>query len=159
MIFFRSASSRYGRHKVIAALVTFAVLWIVLKVLFPDGALEGILRGMVRSTPTPEKLFAERTSDVALETIGVVEAVLADSLLPGAERATLQRVRFRSDSGHPLTLVHDLAVAPRVALAAGDSVSVRGRYLWTTGGGLLVTVPQGGEPGFIQALGTAGGGS
>ena len=31
---------------------------VILKVLFPDGALEGILRGMVRSTPTPEQLFA-----------------------------------------------------------------------------------------------------
>jgi hypothetical protein len=137
---------------VIAILVTFAVIWIVLKFLFPEGVPHLEELAVSRS---PEELFAERRSGVVLEVEGVVEGVLPDSTRLDAERAS-QRIRFRTHSGHPLTILHDPSATGRIRAAYQDTIAVRGTYHWSLQGGLLVTggSPSGeGPAGWIREAG------
>ena len=68
----RKQQARYGRHKVVAAGITFALVWFGLKWLAPDArdALEGL------GTVKPGDAFRERTSGETVQARVVVEAVL-----------------------------------------------------------------------------------
>jgi uncharacterized protein DUF3465 len=59
-------------------------------------------------------------------------------LLPD-DRAGSPHQRFLLGIGGRLTVLvaHNLALAPRVPVAAGDTVTVRGEYEWTPKGGVL----------------------
>lgn len=136
MIFPRGAAGRqrYHRHKVIAVLVTFAVLWGAVKLL-PRGTLFGRLDS---TRPTPAEAFRERRSGATVHAVAVVEKALSDSLVPGSFRG-LRRWRMRSTDGHPFTLLQDPGGRPASA-APGDTLTVTGVYRWDTTGGIVQAV-------------------
>jgi hypothetical protein len=124
----------YGRSKVIAAGVTFLVLYVGLRIFAPEVFDWGV-KFRQRAVPV-EDAFRGKMSGVVVEPAGLVEEVLADSLPPAG--GALQRFRLRDSSGHPVTVLRDPA-AGRLRLAAGDSVAVRGFYAWNPAGGLVHT--------------------
>jgi hypothetical protein len=144
------ARQRYGRNKVIAVLVTFAVVYGTIKFVLPRGDF------LARFQPGPRVIepataWEERWSGVVVGATGAVEAVLPDSLpgggaaagAPGATDALdtparLARVRFRTEDDHPLVLLYDPAGAG--PLNQGEVVSFLGLYKWTTGGGVVRAV-------------------
>lgn len=126
---------RYGRSKVIAALVTFFVLWAWLKWFAPDW--KDNLQGF--GTRPPDVAFRERKSGFWVQTEANVEAVLPDSA-DGAG-ATFHRARLRSTAGHPFTLMHRLE--GERAPAEGDSVRVRGVYDFDLKGGAVTVTKDG----------------
>jgi len=131
----RAARQRYGRNKVVAALVTFAVLWIWLTYFAPDwrDALAGF------GTRTPAYAFRERLSGVTVQTRAVVEEVLPDSSAAGPR--PLRRARLRTLDGHPFTLQE--ATDEPLPLAPGDTVVVRGLYDWGLRGGAVTVTDEG----------------
>ncbi len=126
---------RYGRHKAIAILVTFALGWAAVKILAPEW--QGSLPWAFAKTP--KRAFDERASGVPVQAHGVIEAAAPDTLLSGEPAA---RWRARATDGHPFTWLPVPGSAPPGA-AVGDSLHVRGRYVWDPAGGTVVT----GEPG------------
>jgi subtilisin family serine protease len=138
----RKALQRYGRNKVIAILVTFAVLWIYLKVFAPRGLLLSRLDWEPRVV-TPGKAWDERWSNVVVGADGVVEAVFSDSVLAsagGAAALVLRRTKVRTVEGHPVIVLHDAGAVGPGRPDVGDSVSVKGMYDWSTGGGVVRAV-------------------
>lgn len=77
--------------------------------------------------------FESKTYGRMLEIEGVVERLLADDL----EGSRHQRFIVRLASGRTLLISHNIDLAPRVPLATGDRVSIRGQYEWNERGGLL----------------------
>ena len=122
---------RYGRHKAIAILVTFALAWLAIKVWAPEwkGSLPWAF------ADSPRRAFEERRSDVPVRAFGVLEAALPDSAVAGGMAV---RWRARSRDGHPFTWLQDPGAAP-VSAAPGDSLMLRGRYVWDSTGGTIVT--------------------
>lgn len=80
-----------------------------------------------------EQLFAQRVSDRWVEASGVVSRTLADD----REGARHQRWILRLPSGHTVLVAHNIDLAPRVPLAEGDRVEVRGEYEWNERGGVV----------------------
>ena len=130
-----AARHRYGRRKVFAILITFALGYAAVKLFVPERSVEN-LRAFIPGLD-PREAFRQQASDVLVEAVGTVDAVLADSLATGAEVATLQRMRVRLDDDFTVLVVHDAEEGGRVRVAAGDSVSVRGAYWWSTVGGVI----------------------
>jgi hypothetical protein len=124
-------SERYGRHKAIAILVTFALGWLAIRLWAPEwkGSLPWAF------ADSPRRAFEERRSDIPVRAFGVVEAPLPDSSLGGGAAV---RWRARTRDGHPFTWLQDPA-APPVSAAPGDSLLLRGRYVWDSTGGTVVT--------------------
>lgn len=137
MLFPRSnkALYRYGRHKVVAILVTFVVVWSWLNWFAPD--LRDTLRGF--GIRTPGAAFRERLSGEVVQARAVVEDVLADSV--SADGVTFRRARLRSVAGHPFLLLHSEPTDP--VAAPGDTVRVRGIYEWGLRGGTVSTSESG----------------
>ncbi len=135
----RRATQRYGRNKVIAILVTFAIFWIYLKVFVPQGVILTKL-GWDTGPTTPQKAFDERWSGVVVVADGSVETVLADSTVAGRETPTgaivWKRSKIRTVDDHPVVLLHDETEGAG-RLAVGDEVSFAGVFRWTTGGGIV----------------------
>jgi hypothetical protein len=77
--------------------------------------------------------FAERRSDVWVEDDGRVETILRDD----REGSRHQRFILRLTSGGTLLVSHNIDLAPRVPVAVGDQVSIRGEYVWNDKGGLV----------------------
>ncbi|HEX2638312.1 MAG TPA: DUF3465 domain-containing protein, partial [Gemmatimonadales bacterium] len=48
-----------------------------------------------------------------------------------------ERFLLRVDGGTSVLVAHNLALAPRVPLAPGDSVEIRGVYEWNDKGGVI----------------------
>lgn len=121
----RHAYQRYGRNKVIATLVTFAVVWVAVKWVYPGvgDAISGL------ALRTPGLAFRERLTGEPVQTTAVVEVVLADST--DAE-GVLVRHRLRTMKDHPFTL---LEASPGMGAGVGDTVRVRGVYVWDLTGG------------------------
>ncbi len=126
---------RYGRSKVVAILVTFAVVWVWLKWFAPDW--RDTLQAF--GTRTPEVAFRERRSGAWVQAEAKVENALPDSA--DAAGTMFHRARLRSADGHPFTLLHteDAKHAP----AEGDSVRVRGVYDWDLKGGAVTVTDDG----------------
>jgi len=131
---------RYGRHKAIAILVTFAAVWIVVRFLLPDRAIVDKLEKWANPLPGPEEAFRERLSGVLVEAPAVIEKVLPDTTLSVGAGPT-QRFVARTPAGHPFTVFRDLAAAP--SLAVGDTLTLRGTYAWDPRGGVLRSPPSG----------------
>ena len=68
-----------------------------------------------------------------MEVVGSVERVLADD----NEGSRHQRFILELSSGHTVLVAHNIDLAPRVPLARGDSLGVKGEYEWTDRGGVL----------------------
>ena len=95
-----------------------------------------------RATPAPPPsasgvdavgdAFRARRSNLEVEAGGRVTRVLPD------DREGARHERFIVRLGTVSVLVaHNLDLAPRVPLAAGDSVELRGEYEWTAKGGVI----------------------
>lgn len=91
-------------------------------------------------------LFTARRSDEV-----VVVTARVDRLLPDDnEGSRHQRFIIRLGSGHTLLVAHNIDLADRVPLQAGDEVRIRGEYEWNEQGGVLHWThhdPQGRRPG------------
>lgn len=121
--------ARYGRHKVVAALVTFAVAWIVVQWVAPGirDALEGI------ALRTPDHCFRERRSGDIVQTRILVEEALPDSTT--ADGTTLRAWKVRSLGGHPFVVLdREPSLDPA---APTDTLRVRGLYDWNSRGGTV----------------------
>lgn len=77
--------------------------------------------------------FRSHRSGIEVTTGGRVTRVLAD------DREGSRHQRFLVRVAGPVTVLvaHNLDLAPRVPLAAGDSVDLRGEYEWNDRGGVL----------------------
>jgi hypothetical protein len=77
--------------------------------------------------------FQSRRSNIEVVTGGRVTRVLADD----REGAQHQRFLVRIAGSVTVLVAHNLDLAPRVPLAAGDSVELRGEYEWNQLGGVV----------------------
>ncbi|HUT75782.1 MAG TPA: DUF3465 domain-containing protein [Armatimonadota bacterium] len=80
-----------------------------------------------------ERAFALRTSGIVLTVPGVVARILDDD----TRSPRHQRFILRTARGQTLLVSHNLELAPRAPVRAGDAVTVRGQYEWNNEGGLL----------------------
>lgn len=78
-------------------------------------------------------LFEARRSGDMVTVQGVVDRVLADD----DDGSRHQRFIVRLPAGHTLMIAHNIDLAARVPLRAGDQVRIRGQYEWNERGGLL----------------------
>jgi hypothetical protein len=102
--------------------------------------------GTSAGTVTVEELFESRTSRVVVELAGRVRRLLADD----NQGSRHQRFILELDSGHTVLVAHNIDLAPRAELSAGDLVEVRGQYEWNDRGGVIHWThhdPQGRRPG------------
>jgi hypothetical protein len=77
--------------------------------------------------------FRAHQSNVLLQTAGQVQRVLADD----RQGTPHERFILRVDGSMTVLVVHNLSIAPRVPVAAGDWVVLRGEYVWNDLGGLI----------------------
>lgn len=92
------------------------------------------------------RAFRDRRSDLPVEVAGSVQRTLPD------DREGSRHQRFILDLGDGLTVLvaHNIDLAPRVPLRAGDRVRVRGEYEWNDRGGVIHWThhdPRGRHPG------------
>ncbi|MCB1056316.1 MAG: DUF3465 domain-containing protein [Acidobacteria bacterium] len=134
---------------------------VALILLLAGGALLAHRLGV--SAPPPEakhdsgeaiilEAYRERAHDLPVAVEGEVERTLADDL----EGSRHQRFILRLPGGHTLLVSHNIDLAPRVPLAAGDHVQVLGRYEWNDRGGVVHWThhdPRGEDPGGWIRLG------
>lgn len=152
------ARRRYFRHKLIAMVVTFVVVYAAVKLFVPRETIQEGLEAIVLRTPA--QAFEQRATGELVHAVAVVEAALPDTTIDAVSH---RRWRARSIAGHPFVVFH----AAGGSFAAGDSIVVRGGYRFDPQGGSLHTQgsgphSDGGErPGFLRRLGerSAGGGN
>ena len=77
--------------------------------------------------------FAAGRSDVQVKGAGVVRAVLPDD----NEGSRHQRFILDIGRGQTILVAHNIDLAPRVPVAVGDEVLIRGRYEWNERGGVV----------------------
>lgn len=77
--------------------------------------------------------FARRRSDVVVEIEGTVQRLLDDD-----ERGSRhQRFILELPGSHTVLVSHNIDLAPRVPIQAGDWLALRGEYEWNERGGVL----------------------
>ena len=79
------------------------------------------------------ELFESRRSGQMVVVAGIVDGVLSDDNAGSRH----QRFIVRLESGHTLLVAHNIELARRVPLRAGDQVRIRGEYEWNGRGGVL----------------------
>jgi hypothetical protein len=80
------------------------------------------------------RAFDTGTSDIQVESEGVVTRILADDLVGHKH----QRFVVRLASGQTVLIVHNIDIAPRIdGLHEGDSVRFNGEYMWNPEGGAV----------------------
>ena len=78
--------------------------------------------------------FNTRTSNVQVESEGIVERILSDDLAGGKH----QRFILRLASGQTILISHNIDLAPRVdGLQEGDRIAFYGEYIWNSQGGIV----------------------
>lgn len=100
--------------------------WVLLLTLFLLGP-AGVAAADV------QQLFAQKQSHVWTEFSGRVERLLADD----NKGSRHQRFIVRTAPGVTVLVSHNIDLAPRAPLRVGDSVSMRGEYIWNRQGGIL----------------------
>ena len=144
------ARRRYFRHKLIAMVVTFAVVYAAVRLFVPRETIQEGLEAIVLRTPA--QAFEQRATGELVHAVGVVEAALPDTTI---EAVPHRRWQARSIAGHPF-VIFDAAGG---TFAPGDSIAARGAYRFDPQGGSLDTKgsgprSEGGErPGFLRRLG------
>jgi Protein of unknown function (DUF3465) len=78
-------------------------------------------------------LFRSHRSNIEVETGGRVVRLLPDD----REGSPHQRFLLRVAGGTTVLVAHNLDLARRVSLEAGDSVEIRGEYEWSAKGGVI----------------------
>ena len=131
-------------------LIQAAVLAVLVLVLYlvrsrGAGAPPTAPPGSPRSQPPPAQpappdagtaltdLFRSRRSNVEVETGGRVVRLLPDD----RQGSPHQRFLLRVAGGTTVLVAHNIDLAPRVSLAPGDSVELRGEYEWNPKGGVI----------------------
>ena len=77
--------------------------------------------------------FRSRRSHVEVQTDGRVVRLLPDD----REGSPHERFLARVDGPTTVLVAHNLDLAPRIPLAAGDSIELRGEYEWSPKGGVI----------------------
>lgn len=77
--------------------------------------------------------FRSRRSNVEVQTGGRVVRVLPDD----RQGSPHERFLVQVDGETTVLVAHNLDLAPRLPLAAGDSIELRGEYEWNPKGGLI----------------------
>ena len=77
--------------------------------------------------------FRGRRSDVIVETAGVVDRLLPDDNIDSRH----QRFIVRLDGDFTILIAHNIDLAPRVPIEAGDRIRFKGEYEWTERGGTV----------------------
>jgi hypothetical protein len=86
------------------------------------------------SVDAAAEAFRDRADGRVIEVRGEVTRTLADD----RDGSRHQRFLIRSSSGVSLLIAHNIDLAPRLeGLASGESVTVRGEYVWNDKGGLM----------------------
>lgn len=105
------------------------------------------------SEPTSSSVaraFHDHRTNVVVQVAGTVLKLLPDD----RSGSRHQRFLLQVDSGMTVLVAHNIDVAPRVPLARGDSVLLRGEYEWNDQGGVVHWThrdPGGGHPpGWIR---------
>ena len=82
-----------------------------------------------------QRAFERHSNGAELTITGTVDRVLSDQSGPsGPHERFIVRL---ADVSMTVLIEHNLSIAPRVPLAAGDAVVVHGEYVWNEQGGLL----------------------
>jgi hypothetical protein len=142
--------TRYGRKGgVLAVLVALGVAayQLALREEVVPGAAPQV--GLV----AVEEAYAARRSGVWVELTAEVSRLLADD-----DRGSRhQRFVVRLASGQTVLVAHNIDLAPRVPVAEGESVRLRGRYEWNERGGVLHWTHHdpdgGGQEGWVEHQG------
>ncbi|MBI3606766.1 MAG: DUF3465 domain-containing protein [Nitrospirae bacterium] len=93
-----------------------------------------------------EAAYQERLSGITVEVTGRVERLLPDD----REGSNHQRFILRLPSGRTVLIAHNIDLAPRAPVSAGDAVTVRGEYEYNEKGGVIHWThhdPEGKRPG------------
>lgn len=77
--------------------------------------------------------FRSRRSNVEIQAGGRVVRVLPDD----RQGSPHERFLVRVDGETTVLVAHNLDLAPRIPLAAGDSIELRGEYEWNPKGGVI----------------------
>ena len=80
-----------------------------------------------------ERLFQQQLSGQEVEIRGRVQRILPDD----TEGSPHQRFVLELVTGQTLLVAHNLDIAQRVPLQAGDPIEARGEYEWNEQGGVL----------------------
>lgn len=83
------------------------------------------------------RLYREKRSDVFVEAGGTVARLLPDDDHTADGSSRHQRFVVRLPTGDTVLVAHNIDIAPRVPLRAGDAVRFRGEYEWTNQGGVI----------------------
>lgn len=82
-----------------------------------------------------QRAFEDRSDGVEITITGTVDRVLSDQNGPsGLHERFIVRL---TDIGMTVLVEHNLSIAPRVPVAAGEAVVVHGEYIWNAQGGLV----------------------
>lgn len=128
----RRQSARYGRRKVLAAIVTFLVLFTLAKLLGWDVLIRERFRPAAPHL-TAARAFRDRLSDVEIQGEGVIEAL---SPLPTSDGSPASEALVRLLSGHPVRVRVDSTTIPG-ELGVGDTLRFRGLFRWDNEGGTV----------------------
>ncbi len=100
-----------------------------------------------------EQAFARRESGFQV----TLDAIVAKTLRDDQKDARHQRFLIRLPNGRTLLVAHNIDLAERVAVSAGDPIRLRGQFEWNDRGGVLHwthRAPQGDHPdGWIEVRG------
>lgn len=101
----------------------------------PDRAAPGTSTGRGDESRPAATLTAslDARSGQMVEVVGRITRVLADD----SHGSRHQRFIIALGDGSTLLVAHNIDLAPRVPLAAGDLARVRGQYEWNDRGGVL----------------------
>ncbi len=81
-----------------------------------------------------QQAFAQRESNLQIESEGVVVKVLKDD----TQGSPHQRFLLRTGTGQTLLVAHNIELAPRIVdIAEGDTVRFYGEYEWNEKGGVI----------------------
>ena len=115
----------------IATIIVFALVWIVSGCAGQSSEHNG---SAASDDSKIGRAFEAGTSNVQVEGEGVVERLLDDDLAGSRH----QRFIVRLASGQTVLIVHNIDIAPRVAiLQTGDSIRFYGEYVWNAQGGMV----------------------
>lgn len=96
--------------------------------------------------------FAERKSKVWATVTVRVRKTLADD----NEGSRHQRFLVNLANGQSILVAHNIDLAPRAPIRAGDNIWIKGRYEWSDKGGVLHWThhnPRGGQGGWLEVNG------
>lgn len=102
---------------------------------FAAGVFIAAIAALATAAPATDTavdtLFRARAHERWTRFTAKVERLLRDDNKPPRH----QRFLVRTASGLSVLVVHNIDLAPRLAVRAGDRVTVRGKYLWNSKGG------------------------